>query len=154
MKKLKIIILNLFVLFVFGCARQQSLQSLLPYIEPITQKQDIISVAQTYSLKFFVVNPTINTFVGNLTYKYDANCLNIMNGGNVDNVEVRPKNKRAFTKDFTFRYIDQHGRLIDQYGREIETSECLQKPLQLAVYLYDKGGDFRGSADFILTVTQ
>ncbi len=150
-----IISLLFFAVFLFGCDQQQQLGT-LPYIQPVSPQQDLMSLNGVYQLRFFVVNPTVNTFVGNLTYTFDPNCLSMSNVyltlGSYEynqSVQVKPKSQFGVTREFTYTTFDQYNR-----PNLPERPECLQKPLKLTVSLYDTGGDLRGSQDFFVTVSQ
>ena len=155
MKKIKnlyLAILGLFI-FVVGCEVYPPTQGgsggSLPYILSVSPKQDIMSVDEPYNLKFFVVNPMISSFIGNLTYKYDITCFRI-EGSNTEGVQVNPKSQLGYTK--TFKHNTGQSNVYP-YREGIRT-ECLQKVSQISVYLYDAGGDLRSSAEFLVTQTQ
>ena len=149
------IILGSFLLIV-GCETINSGGSgsgLLPYIQPVSPQQDLISVSGVYELKFFVVNPTVNTFIGDLTYKFDTTCLSTkgISGNQKDTggVQISPKSQFGITREFTYTTFDQYNR-----PTKPERLECLQRPLKVTVSLFDAGGDSRGSQDFFVTVSQ
>lgn len=156
MKMKNLAILSLFfTIFLFGCEQQQL--GTLPYIQPISPQQDLIASNGVYQLRFFVVNPTINTFIGNLTYKFDTNCLSMSNAQRTiyggyeygQGVQVSPKSQFGVTKEFTYTTFDQYNRPIQP-----ERPQCLQTPLKVTVSLFDAGGGSRGSQDFFVTISQ
>lgn len=134
---------SLLVIFTFLFAACTPQQPTLPYIEPTTPQENIMKVAESFSVKHFVVNPTVNTFVGNVTYRFDEKCLYPTNG-NVDEVEVMPNGKRAFAKDFRYREPDRFSS---------EQRNCLQVPIKISADLYDKSGQLRDNEIFFVTIT-
>lgn len=145
--KLYFIALILLIFFVVGCGQQLTS---LPYIKVVSSKQSVKPATSPYTIEFFVVNPMVSTFIGNLTYKYDTSCLSVRGGiRNTEPIQVLPKSEYGVSKEFFHASRDQYGNVVGQVR-----TECLQKPLEIFVYLYDAGGDFRGSETFILTLTQ
>lgn len=156
MKKRILVLPALFLsIFLFGCEQQQL--GTLPYIQPVSPQQDLIATNGVYQLRFFVVNPTVNTFIGNLTYKFDTNCLSMRNAQRTiygdyeytQGVQVKPKSQFGVTKDFIYTTFDQYNR-----PTQSERPECLQRSLKVTVSLFDAGGDSRGSQDFFVTISQ
>src|SRR3989338_2755862 len=129
-----------------GCIFQQQLN--FPTIQETSPLSDITSAKNPYRMKFFIHNPSINTFTGNLTYKYDNNCVSNPKGfqGIISEViEINPNGKLGIEKEFT--------PVKANYYDEKAKPECIQKPLKFSVLLHDKSGEFRDSAEFTLTIT-
>ena len=154
MRKIFLIVFGLFItLFLVSCQQEP----ILPYIQAISPSQDLMAFNGNYELKFFVVNPTINTFIGNLTYKFDTNCLSMRDAqrsiyGNYEytqGIQINPKSQSGVTKEFTYTTFDQYNR-----PTQPERPQCLQTPLKVTVSLFDAGGGFRGSQDFSVTITK
>jgi len=95
------VLLGLFAIFLVGCETTTTNQ--LPYISPVSPTQDLLSANGDYELKFFVVNPTINTFIGNLSYGFDENCLTM------DNVHWDSYNRRVYTQGVQVNPKSQFG---------------------------------------------
>lgn len=143
-----VVIIGVLSFMLVGCEEQKA----LPYIEKTTSDQSIIKAEETFSLKFFVINPTVNTFVGNITYQFEGKCLSVIESKS-DNVEVRPNGKNAFVKEFEYM-----GREKRYYGGDVhyevkEISDCIQTPLKISVSLYDKSGYIRDNQEFYVTIT-
>lgn len=132
------LIMGVFLLLV-GCKKISS-----PYIEITTPSQDIIKYDETYALKFFVYNPTINTFVGSLNYTYAEKCLYIQ-GSQSDEIEISPNTNKAIIKEFSYKGKNNHPD---------DSKECYQQPLKVSVFLSDKSGLARDNKVVYVTITK
>ena len=106
-------------------------------------KENLISTQDTFQLKYSVVNPTKNTFIGNLNYKYEKECLNIVGLSFNETIEINPEDKKGVIKGFNYN--------ANRYNRNIE---CVQVPLKINVILYDKSGLLKDSYETIIRITE
>lgn len=134
--KLRYLIIGLLFIIpmlITGCTSNQK------YLQLTSAQDDISSQNQPYQLKFFVINPTDNTFTGQLIYSYDKSCLSTSDS---EPIEVTPKEyRKAIVKQFSYNsgYSNQNS--------------CLQKPLVITVSIEDKGGDIKDTFSTKLTIT-
>ena len=129
-------ILGLFVIFIVGCVTTTETPKYLEFSE---NSNPIIRTGENYNLRFFVINPTQNTFTGELEYQYDNRC--IWTSGS-DEVEITPKEYReAIVKSFS-----NSGRSNDE--------TCFQTPIKITTILKDKGGEPKGKFDVLLTIVR
>lgn len=147
-KKIFMLTIGLLMMSVLAGCKEQII---LPYIERTTPPEgDIIQAAEPFKLKFFVVNPTVNTFVGKIVYTFDNKCLDATQG-NSEEVEVSPNNKKAFVKEFTYKGREYSGT---NFYTIKEIPECLQRSLKISASLSDKSGFARDNKDFLLAITR
>lgn len=132
--KSKIYLIVIFLIFISGC---------IPlYIELATPKTDIITKSGSYEIKFFVNNPTDNTFTGNVEYQLDkksGECLSIWTKS--ENIEIPPRGRIAKNKQIN-------------YQKPKNEDECLNEQLRVTIQIKDKSGDIKGTKDVLLTVSQ
>jgi len=136
-KKFYYFLFLILFLFLVGCEKALNI-----HIQADIPKENIISSDETFRLKYFIVNPTINTFVGHLNYKYEDSCLNIVGTSINESIEVNPKDKIAIVKEFNY-----HPSRSRNVG-------CIQVPLKVNVILEDRSGLLRDSYETTLTITQ
>ncbi|MBI2664181.1 hypothetical protein HYX10_02460 [Candidatus Woesearchaeota archaeon] len=136
MRKTISLLLLIFVIFIVGCQTQQ------PHLSAEGKTTDFITSKQEpFTMKFFLVNPTQNTFTGQIKYVYDKECLR----GYPDeqDVEVTPQQYRiAITKDFEY-YLQNRN----------DEEKCVNTPLQISATLQDKGGDIKSVLNVQLTIS-
>jgi len=110
------------------------------YLELTSPQTDIMSNNEPYQLKYFVINPTANTFIGDIDYEFDEQCLQIWNNQNTD-IQVTPQEyRRAIIQQIQFR-------------SNANRDNCIQRPLKVTISIQDAGGDVKDSFDISLTVT-
>ena len=135
----KIIIISLFIMTILfsGCTKTNDIHF---EIDSLILSEKIIQQNDVYNLEFFIVNPTQNTFTGNIEYKYETSCLS-SSGSSSENIEVNPNNKIGKVKKFIYN------------GRSSSTT-CIQVPLKINILLYDKSGSLKDSFEAILRFTE
>ena len=134
-----------FISLLVGCTTTQ-----LPYIEKTILDKDIIIAEDPYQFKFYIYNPTVNTFVGSVNFTYDKRCWTAT-GGDSNPIEIEPKGNRALAKEFVYK-----GRQYIREGfyRIEEVTGCLQTPLEISMILSDRSGETRDSEKVFVTITK
>lgn len=128
----------LFLILIAGCTTQTE-----KYLQLTSEKEQIITTQDSYDLKFFVKNPTINTFTGTVEYQYNDKCLK--SSRIKEEVEITPKQQQKGIIN-TVSY--------NQYGYPNPPDVCFQTPLRVTVILKDKGGDIKDFFDVQLTIAK
>lgn len=135
--KITIMFLFIVMILIMGAGCENSTQKYLEFSE---NQNPIIRGNENYNLKFFVFNPTQNTFVGTIEYEYDEGCIST--SSNIDEIEITPKEyKKAEIKSFS-------------YNTGLRSQICLQKPLKITTILKDKGGEIKAKFDVSLTIVE
>lgn len=134
-------------MFLTGCTNQV-------YVQKSVLQETIINKDTIYSLSYVVVNPTDYTFVGNISYDYNKDCLMLRGSPEIDQVEVSPKksvNGQFFkVREFQYRYR----REPNSFGAEqVPPVNCFQTPFKITIHLYDRNGGliYSDGATLILT---
>lgn len=140
MKKTALVLSLVILVFLSGC------ESLNPpkYLQPVSPSEDITQQNQPYYLKFFVVNPTQNTFTGTIEYQFNSKCISTYPSSDI--IDVTPQEyKKPITKQFN--YLTENSR----YGQD--TNQCFQTPLRITAVLKDKGGEIKETLNVLLRLT-
>jgi hypothetical protein len=150
MKKM-IVVTMLFVLIVLTTA---CTVVLTPTIEMTVPNENPIQKTDVFKMTFNVLNPQSTTFVGNITYQYNKQCLFLIGTNTYDSkfptesIKVPPKEvqsgKTVVIK--TFEYIDKDNR------QRTTDTQCLQTPLKISIFLYDASGKLMDAKGTTITI--
>ncbi|MAG53066.1 MAG: hypothetical protein CMH62_03840 [Nanoarchaeota archaeon] len=106
------------------------------YLQPTSPSEDIITRNEIYTIRFFIKNPTQNTFIGKVEYQFDEKCLSTFPKS--EEVTITPQeSKKAMAKEFRTNSVNK---------------ECSQKPQRVTVVIRDRGGDIKDSFDILLSI--
>ena len=129
--KQKIVLLCLLLFFVVGCDIQSK------YLQLTSPSEDIIQRDEDYTIRFFVSNPTENTFVGVLEYKYSSDCLRMTYMK--EDIEISPNERKAKTVDIS-------------YEERRNNDMCTKKAHRVSIELNDKSGTNKDTVDVLLSI--
>ncbi len=139
MKKIALIIFA--VLLIAGC--QQKTGAFFEVDKKIGN-DNLIRSDEKFRLEFFVKNPLTSTVTGNITYNFNKRCFNddIPQIGFSEPFEVQPLARQGVIRIFTPKLV----------GNSDPPTECLNKPQEFSIVLYDKSGLTKDSFQTRVTI--
>ena len=138
-----IFISGLFLLIILvGCVENSNISL---RVNDNIGSNNLIRQGETFRMEFFVYNPTVLTFTGKVAYVYNQNrqhCLvsdlqeeSINSQGGYftnESIEINPKGQQGVIRNFQY-----NNNIRYPYA---EPSQCINVPIPLTLYVFDKSG--------------
>lgn len=146
MKKVILVLMILLLFLVSSCFNPTTSKAHISF-EKDYSGRNLIKTDETFRMEFFVENPFEQSFIGYLNYKYEQPCLNAIGGSQNESIEVKPDDKKGIIKEFTYN----SNKFYSYNNLNIE---CLDVPLKITIFLYDKSGLFKDSKEIIINIIE